>query len=242
MAAPTQDICAAWCTAADHGSPCDDYGFDSALVERTDLIASNLLYKLSFRRYPGICRETVRPCPHAARCGCGYVSTVRLPSTPVVRIVSVAIDGATLDPTGYRLDNYRNLVRLDAGDGVTTWPCWQDHRLAATEANTFAVTYDYGLEPPEDGVFAAAALSCQLALSFSPETAGQCRLPKRITSMVRQGVSIAVLDPLDLFEQGRTGIPEVDLFLASEKVGRAQRPATARRLGSGRRARRCTSC
>lgn len=242
MGAPKQDVCAPWCDLTDAPAPCSDYGFDADVYSRFALVASNILFKLSFRRYPGICRESVRPCFHAADCRCCSLGAVVPPSLPAVEIVSVTVDGVDLAASAYRVDNYRELVRLDTGDGITSWPCWQDQRLPLTELGTWGYTYDYGLEPPEDGVMAAASLACQLSVAWNPATTGECRLPKRVTSMVRQGVSIAVLDPLDLFEQGRTGIPEVDLFLAAERMGRKDRPATVRRLGSGRRARRCTTC
>jgi hypothetical protein len=64
-------------------------------------------------------------------------------------------------------------------------------------------------------------LACQLALACQPETQGKCQLPKRVTNVVRQGVSMAmVLDPMAFLDEGKTGIYEVDLFLASEREDR----------------------
>ena len=47
-----------------------------------------------------------------------------------------------------------------------------------------------------------------------------------MTSITRQGISLAVLDPLTLFVDGLTGLPEVDLWVQSVRLGRARRSAS----------------
>lgn len=42
-----------------------------------------------------------------------------------------------------------------------------------------------------------------------------CKLPERVTSVTRQGVSWTVLDPMDFLTKGMTGVGTVDLWLAS---------------------------
>jgi hypothetical protein len=42
-----------------------------------------------------------------------------------------------------------------------------------------------------------------------------CKLPERITSVTRQGVSWTVLDPMDFLTRGMTGIGSVDQWLAA---------------------------
>ena len=49
---------------------------------------------------------------------------------------------------------------------------------------------------------------------------------------------MAVLDPLTLFQEGRTGLPEVDLWLASVVKGRQQRRGTMIPMGKRRGQRR----
>jgi hypothetical protein len=52
-----------------------------------------------------------------------------------------------------------------------------------------------------------------------------CRLPKRVQTVTRQNVTLAVLDPLTLFKDGMTGLAEVDLWVAADARGDATRPA-----------------
>lgn len=247
---PSQDTCSPWATIADLCSPCDDYAFDTALVERMLVVASTALYHLTRRRYPGVCRETVRPfgggeCFGARRtsCTCDVLSAIRLPSWPIAQVVQVRIDGDTVDPARYRVDNYRELVALDVeGFDRLTWPCCQRMDRAADQDDTFEVVYDFGLMPPEGGVHAAALLACELALAASPETVGACTLGANITSMTREGVSLTMVDPTALFADGRTGIKAVDLWIASELRGIANRPGTARAMGARTRRGRRPCC
>jgi hypothetical protein len=60
-------------------------------------------------------------CGQGSGCGCGQMPVVELPG-PVGGIVSVTIDGAELDPSAYRVDNGRLLVRQDGG----VWPTHQN--------------------------------------------------------------------------------------------------------------------
>ena len=106
------------------------------------------------------------------------------------------------------------------------WPCCTRLDLADTEEDTWSITYTYGQNPPIGGIRAAAVLACELTLAFQPETVNQCRLPKRVTSITRQGVSMAILDPLTLFADGLTGLSEVDLWVSSVAVGAKRRRAS----------------
>lgn len=66
----------------------------------------------------------------ADACACGSVPTVELPG-PVGKVVSVEIDGNTLLPGSYRVDNGNQLVRTDG----QPWPLCQD--MLAPEAITY---------------------------------------------------------------------------------------------------------
>jgi hypothetical protein len=149
--------------------------------------------------------------------GCASIPEIRLPGYPVdPESVEVTIDGDAF--TDFEILDRRRLVRTD-GDG---WPCCQDLTLADTETGTWKVRYGYGVIPPPGGRRAAAMLGCELYRAFHPE-AGECSLPSRITNITRQGVSMAILDPLTLFADGRVGLPFVDMWLASQKAGEHQR-------------------
>lgn len=165
-------------------------------------------------------------CGNGRSCGCNRPSEITLGGWPVVGVSQVKVDGAIVAPSLYRVDDYRYLVRLPAADGSNPgWPCCQDVSLASTEEDTFEVSYTYGVAPPAAGVMAAAAFACEIALAC---TGGDgCRLPRRVTQVVRQGVTMAtILDPFDFLDNGRTGVYEADLFLSTYGPGRKKRLGT----------------
>lgn len=248
---PKQGVCSPWASAADVCSPCDDYTFPEGLLTECIAAASDVLYELSGRRYAGTCEDTVRPTLHdfmfdhwrwgmgaEARYGidsgpvlgwCNYVPEVLLGGYPVTGITEVLIDGAVVDPATYRVDDWRTLVRVTDPATNTNggWPCCQDMASPATEQGTFEVTFTYGVMPPAMGVRAAARLGCELALACSPESGPECQLPERVTTVARQGVTAVILDPFAFLEQGRTGLYDVDLFLAAANPGGLNRRGTA---------------
>ena len=120
-------------------------------------------------------------------------------------------------------------------NGFVVHNCCSDH---SDPALAFSVDFDYGFAPPPAGVRAAADLACQLALSCDPATVGECKLPQRVTSITRQGVSMVVLDPFDFLEEGRTGVYTVDLFLKTYNPTRNRRPPAVWSPDIGRRTRR----
>lgn len=236
----TTRTCDLWCTADDVGR-CGECSSDTDTVAWAIEVATSVLYKLSGERYPGLCTDTVRPVNGAlglcgdryvrdaiiqgklystdyrgcgvhgfSGCACGGFQQVRLGGKPVKTILSVKVDGATLDPADYSVLDETWLVRTDDG----TFPCCQDARKPSTEDGTFEVSYQYGIAPPADGVAAAAKLACELSKSCDPAD-GTCELPERVTTLTRQGVTMAVIDPQIFLNDGRTGLYLVDLFLAT---------------------------
>lgn len=230
-------ICAPWATVDDVRSctPCAEAELDEDSVDDAIRLASEVLYELSNRQWPGICTDTVRPCgcqtcdgpswPEYGRyghgdrldrydrrgglCGCSGLSQVTLGRYPVRDIVEVVVDGAVVSPSAYRVDDFRWLVRTDG----TSWPCCQNLRLPSTDDGTWEVTFSYGAEPPPGGVDVAVALGCELALARCGSS--KCRLPQRVQSITRQGTSMVLLDPMQFLDQGRTGLYEVDLWLSA---------------------------
>lgn len=176
--------------------------------------------------------------PSAGSCGCQ--SEIILEFAPITSITSVKVDGVTLDPARYRLDENLYLVRLPNADGSSaSWPCGQDMTLASTELNTFEVSYTYGVAPPVSGLRAAGELACHLALACVGSE--ECRLPTNVTNVTRQGVSLSLLDPQLFLDRGKTGLYLVDLFLHSVNPGGLIRPpyvwspdyqARTRRIGT----------
>lgn len=145
----------------------------------------------------------------AGDCGCGdEATTVRLPG-PVAAVTAVTVDGSTLDSSAYGVDDYGTLVRHDGG----VWPGCQDLTLPAGEVGTWTVAYDWGIPVPVDGQLAAGRLACELAKAYVG--ADGCKLPERVQTITREGVTVGFLDPFDGLNDGRTGLWDVDAWVAS---------------------------
>jgi hypothetical protein len=154
-------------------------------------------------------------CVSPAGCGCGDAAIVRL-AGPVAEVVEVKVDGAVLDPSAWYLQG-RALARLDGG----RWPLRQDVYAPDTEPGTFSVRYRQGVELPVGGRRALSVLMVELHKARCGD--GTCRLPQRVTSIVREGVTYQMLDdPSGLLDAGRTGIADVDMWLASINPTRAR--------------------
>ncbi len=83
------------------------------------------------------------------------------------------------------------------------------------------VEYRYGTPPPEDGVEAARALADELVKLFGDDPNSECRL-KNVSSFSRNGVNFEIEDARTILTDGRTGLPEVDLFVASVNPTKAR--------------------
>lgn len=212
-------VCAPWVTLDE---ACDCSVEDEDLLQSALDTATDVLYELSGRQFSGECELSIRPC---ARCGprpcrgCGSsLSQVKLPGDYPTEVLEVLVDGEVVDPDEYRLDG-RWLVAL----GQRRWPTTQRLELATTERYTFEVTYLQGQDPPALGRQAALELACELALACSTgEGVGGCRLPARVTTVVRQGVTTVALNPNELFANG-VGLPVSDLFIATYNPRKLQR-------------------
>lgn len=144
-------------------------------------------------------------CGCTTPCSCTYVPQVELPG-PVGRVDAVTVDGVALDPTSYRVDNANQLVRVDGGH----WPRCQDMAADCDEVGTFCVTYVRG--HAASGL--ASYIAGVLALEYSKAcTGGKCRLPSGVTQVVRNGLTFEMGS--EAFENGLTGIREVDNFVAA---------------------------
>jgi hypothetical protein len=155
--------------------------------------------------------------------GCDRHDLIDLGAYPVTDVLSVKIDGALLDATGYELVHQRQLRRLRAlaTDEHVRWPTCQDLQLPDTQPGTFSVTYLYGSQPPDGGAWAAAVLAAEFAKAAQPGMTS--RLPGRTTQVSRQGITATTEDPMTMIAQGYTGIPEVDLWARSVNPQKMQR-------------------
>lgn len=210
-------------------------------------VASEILYRLTARLFAGVCSDVVRPTsrwyrtsyelpsqwlrwygrgvggvtpwnPHRYE-GSGPTSELTLGAYPIREISEIRIDGAVVDPTTYRVDDLRWLVRTDpTGIG---WPVSQDlTKDSRVDANTFQVAFKWGSAPPVGGVEAAKTYAIELAKGASGD---ECALPDRVTSLQMQGVSMALLDPMTFLDSGKVGIYSVDAWIKSVNPTGARR-------------------
>ncbi|WP_280466811.1 hypothetical protein [Nocardia cyriacigeorgica] len=154
-------------------------------------------------------------CGCLGRCSRTGLTVVHLPG-PVQSVTKVTIEGTDLDPSEWKLEGdylYRT--------GGAIWPR-QNLRAPAGEPGTWTVTYQRGYPPPPG----AATHVGKLALEFFNACSGdECQLPKRVQQITRQGVSIQMIDPTDLFGAGLTGIDTIDMWIRAVNPARvASRP------------------
>lgn len=155
-------------------------------------------------------------CSCGSTCSCGDLCEAALPY-PICEITEVMVDGVALDPTAYRVDDFRRLVRIDG----ECWPRCQDMAAPDTEEGTWSVSLTYGKEPPQLALDAASELACELLKARLGQT---CRLPQRVSSLTRQGVTMSFIDPMSFFADGRTGLYLLDLAIRSFNPRMLQRP------------------
>jgi hypothetical protein len=125
------------------------------------------------------------------------------PEKEVSGPIVVKIDGATLDPSSYRIDNGNRLVRMDGQD----WPMCQDMNLPDGEEGTFSISYYVGVGPDDMLNYAAGLLAGEW---YKACDGRDCRIPDTATRIVRQGVTFDI----PTFETGTSGLREVDNIVA----------------------------
>ena len=143
-------------------------------------------------------------------CNCAPSNQIWLPG-PVSEIVSVNQNGSIVDPTTYRVDDWQWLVRTSVSGGVVNeWPWQQNYNFDSGDANTLTVTYKRGRPVPSPLLYAASLLASQYAKACA---GGDCQLPGRVASVVRQNVSIHLVPLEDLMRYGLTGYAIVDQMI-----------------------------
>jgi hypothetical protein len=136
-------------------------------------------------------------------CGCAGIETAKLPAA-AHDIVQIKVDGVVLPSTSYRVDGYY-LVRTD-GIG---WPIFNDLRLNDSQIGTWSVTGHFGQDPPAGAELAVGELACEVIRAINGE---DCRLPKNLASVARQGVTITI-NEAESARAGLTGLYLTDLLI-----------------------------
>lgn len=153
-------------------------------------------------------------CTSSCSCSIDGARSLSLPG-PVADIIEVKIDGVTLPPSAYKVAYRRFLVRIDGG----VWPACQDllsdPDLPPSETNgsSFEVIYNRGITVPIGGQIAAGILAAEFARAACNDRA--CRLPQRMKQIVRQEVTVTLMDDFADLKQGGTGIWMIDNWVQS---------------------------
>ena len=199
---------------------------EQAALDAAKDLAVDVLWALSGRQY-GVCPALARPCPLqrsplpsvsllylsgwrdtscgcAGRCVLSGPRMVHLPG-PVQSVVEVNVEGVIQDPSEYQLEGD---ILYRVGD---SWP-YQDLSRPLGEDGTWSVTYMRGIPVPK-GLGRLTGLL--VAEFYNACTGGKCRLPRTVTEVSRQGVTHRMFDPGEIYSSGKTGIPEIDLWLAA---------------------------
>jgi hypothetical protein len=199
----------------------------------TEALATRVVYELLGRRWVWPPIQAVDAYP--------MTMTVHLTGRPVLDIVSVqAPDGAVLSSEDYQLSSsfkitFSQSVATKYGIGAPSFasavPGYPAGGSGVYTGDPFdiagrgqlrewLVTYVYGTKPNDQIRFAIWKMQEQFDLALAGDEA--CTLPKRITSIARQGVTMTLLDPQDFLEKGQTGIEEVDFMISVMNRGKAK--------------------
>jgi hypothetical protein len=233
-------------------APAADDTVGQAMLLAQTQAATELLYALSGRQFPGVltayARPTARPeqvtdvvwshtlrylgyggsynsswlwgiCVGCGNTGCGGPYMIGLGRSPLISIEEIQINGDILDPSEYRIDDAKWLVRV----GSAGWPTCQNLAAPLGDDATFGVSFTFGQNPPQLGMNACTLLASELYRGATPSLAATCSLPRRVTSVTRQGVSISILDSMQYVKDGYTGVPSIDMFITAYNPGNSVR-------------------
>lgn len=128
--------------------------------------------------------------------------------------LEVWIDGKLLSEDALQLYGNR-LMRIDGGRFPDCQRLDLPMRQLGTDntaEGTFGIVYWRGQPVPTGGKRAVALLACEL---WKACKGGDCKIPARVTTIEREGVSYKLIDPQDFLTRGRTGITEIDLWLST---------------------------
>lgn len=181
----------------------------SEITTITEMYETRTTLSWGAQVYPTMVHGVVYNAAPGCECsGCGIMHRIRLRNQPVRHLVEVIVGGRLLLPTEYILLDHAVLGFLTSD---------------ACGAGCVIVRYQYGSPAPLAAKAAAVELANELVESTEPD-GGNCRLPQRVTSVSRQGVSWTMLDQQDFLTDGRTGLYLVDLFLKTFNPVHAYRP------------------
>lgn len=184
---------------------------DADVQDRIIAAAEAMMWVMTGRQF-GL-HSTTQPlclrCGHnnAPLCGCYWYDHIDLDpqlQQPVVSVESVDILGVPLDPAvDFMVMSNRWLYRLPRNE---RWPVCQDVGL---EPPPLVVSWTWGHSPPKDFLWLAVyPFIVQLAKAY---LGMECQIdPSYVSSVQREGVSFALIQPSSAWENGMTGHPGID--------------------------------
>lgn len=212
--------------------------------DQVEVWASEFLWRATGQRY-GLCEETYRPCVRVCglasglsrpsrvsgqwvnltcgscrgSCGCERpISEIVIPGTH--EVTGITIDGVPLDPAEtVAVYDRRRLVRIDGG----TWPRCQDLAIPGDSDGAWQVTVLRGEPVPAGAATVTAILACEFARACLGDDG--CRLPQRVQTVTRQGVTVGFMDSFDGLDALGTGIFEVDAWVGAARSTRWAAPS-----------------
>lgn len=215
----------------EEGAP--EYARKLAEEQGAAQLARSIMWALSGRQF-GLTDVTARPCRTPPRpmwsngraftpiyyggswlpepCGCGVScrhagpNMAHLPG-PVHDVTEVRINGEVLPSNVWVLEG-NVIYRRDS-----YWPT-QDLNRPLGDLGTWGVTYRRGIAVPV-GVDQLTGTLAKEMLTAIADDPGRCRLPRTVTTVSRQGVTYRAYDPAAIYASGKTGLAEVDMWLAS---------------------------
>lgn len=144
-------------------------------------------------------------------CSCAPLCVIELPG-PVNSVVEVKIDGEGVDPSTYRLERRPGKARLIRTGGAC-WPTCQDLTRNDDQPGTFSILYMRGKAVPAGGVRALGSLAGEIYKQCTNDS--RCRLPDRVRTVTREGITYDMFDPGEWLDQGLTGLRDVDTWIRS---------------------------
>lgn len=232
---------------------------EEAVVQAIEA-ASDVLYQLGGRRWPGVCDATVQiyelfpwvlPLPEGGQVGWrdpaywgsgSYWAPYGMAAGFFWREQGkiLTLPGPILDIRAIRLSG----VLLDpSAYRIVDWSevvrtdggVWPMRGFISDVVPAIEIDYSFGQAPPQVGRMAAASLARELVLAFVGDDT--CRLDRRVKAIIREGITeqmgLGLPGISESLRDGNTGIPEVDLFVHTHNPSHLKR--SARLLGMGRR-------
>lgn len=186
---------------------CDDcapyMNLTPELRAEVDLWATTRLWEWTNRRF-GFCEvtfmsESPECCDLLQHFPCSRNEIV-LPG-PVAEMIAVTVRGEDVDVCGLHVEDWRYLVRDDGGRFGEQW----------------SATYLRGEPVPAGGSIIAGILACEYAKAMCRDSS--CRLPKRLSTITREGLTIGMVDNFSGIREGITGIWEIDDWVMTNATG-----------------------